>query len=819
MNPTALRRRLFFLTVLAGAVVIVFYPGLFGGGVFVYRDAAHFYYPLFEFVQSQWDAGRLPIWNPYENFGKPLVAGASSSIFYPGKLIFFSPLSYAWNFRLYTIGHIALAACGAAWVARRWRRSLVAATLAGISYAFCGSVLMQYCNVIFLVGAAWLPFALLGAERMLVRRTLRDATAFGAVLALMTLGGDPQMAYNAGLLATAYAVLLWWSSAPRTASRVPVPWSRRRPVLLAFAACTALVLAAIQVFPTIRYLRSTARAETTFSQRLRCDFTEDGGHLKNVYDFSVGPWRFVELLWPNFGGRQYPVNRRWMEAIPAESRVWTPTLYMGVLPFAAAVWGMRFRRGNRRLRWMSWTAVAAALAALGWYGIGWIVQEIGFAVGADPTDWLASPVGGVYWLMTVLLPGYAAFRYPAKLLVVAALGASIAAAYGWDRQNVAKSRGFFRVLTGIVVLSILGLCVYAAIRPSWVDWMHAASPNALFGPLDAEGAANEVLWGICQTLLVAVVSLFLLHGVRRGRAACAVFIVLLTLADLVTANRWIVAFGPADLWDAPSTGAAAIRDATGQTAEEAPFPRAYRQRRWLPESFEKTSSPDRLVESFRWDRDSLYPKFPLSERIGMLNVRGTMVSRSTAPYLKHLADQCETEAIAFPEPLPAEFVIVPGNRTVEGAERIGIASEDVGIWRMLRSRPWIGIPADASDPSAEVIAPPQYRVISFEPDRVVIEVTLDRPGTLLLTGFNDPDWQAWLESDPACLRVPLYPASDGTRVPTVPAGTNRIALRYVPTSLFVGAALSAAGWAIFAAFAGWGLRTGISGCAARSQVA
>ena len=41
-------------------------------------------------------------------------------------------------------------------------------------------------------------------------------------------------------------------------------------------------------------------------------------------------------------------------------------------------------------------------------------------------------VGGLYWLMTVVLPGYVYFRYPAKLLVIAALGLSMLAARGWD---------------------------------------------------------------------------------------------------------------------------------------------------------------------------------------------------------------------------------------------------------------------------------------------------------------------------------------------------------------------------------------------------
>ena len=48
----------------------------------------------------------------------------------------------------------------------------MAAGLCAVSYAFGGNVLFQYCNVVFLVGAAWLPAALLASDWMLLRRSV-----------------------------------------------------------------------------------------------------------------------------------------------------------------------------------------------------------------------------------------------------------------------------------------------------------------------------------------------------------------------------------------------------------------------------------------------------------------------------------------------------------------------------------------------------------------------------------------------------------------------------------------------------------------------
>ena len=73
-------------------------------------------------------------------------------------------------------------------------------------YAFGGPVLFQYCNAIYLVGAAWLPLGFRAADRWL-RQGRRIALAeLAVVLAMENLGGDPESAYLTGVCAAAYAV-------------------------------------------------------------------------------------------------------------------------------------------------------------------------------------------------------------------------------------------------------------------------------------------------------------------------------------------------------------------------------------------------------------------------------------------------------------------------------------------------------------------------------------------------------------------------------------------------------------------------------------
>ena len=156
-------------------IAALFGPLLFTDRSFAMRDAAHFYHPLFEWTAHEWGQGRIPLWNPDENCGLPIVADASSSVFYPGKLIFALPLDFALRYKLYVIGHVLLAAASSYLLARHWKASPMAAGLAALTYSCGGNVVFQYCNIVFLVGAAWLPFAALAADKMLGQQSWRGA--------------------------------------------------------------------------------------------------------------------------------------------------------------------------------------------------------------------------------------------------------------------------------------------------------------------------------------------------------------------------------------------------------------------------------------------------------------------------------------------------------------------------------------------------------------------------------------------------------------------------------------------------------------------
>ncbi len=900
-----------------GLFLWVFAEALPASAAFAFRDAAHFYFPLYEYVQEEWAAGRVPLWNPFEDLGMPLAGNAAAAVFYPGRLIFLLPLPYATSFKLYIFAHLFLAAAGTYFLARRWRFSVEAAAMAALSYAFSGNVLIQYSNVVFLVGAAWLPLAVWTAEGALRRRRLAAAGGLGAVLAMMTLGGDPQAAYHAGLLAVLYGLVLrqtarrrgaavgspagtaagpgasstgraflsgthrpgspacsaqeeaedgkvvWWLS-PAVA-----PWQRlarlkrRRCVLLAGAVSTAFLLAAVQLLPSMTFHRRSDRAASATARSiyeiprhlgradardriadgLLCRRLPPGSHHAHVYLFSVGPWRLVEFFWPNVAGRQFPLHRRWLDVLPAEGRLWTPSLYMGLLPVVLALSAWRLRGGQRRQVWMSWTVLLFVLGSFGGFGLGWLAAEVrsSLAGPAAAPGGVGHPVGGVYWLMTVFLPGYIQFRFPAKLLVVAALGLSLLAGFGWEALVRGRGGGVHRWLAAFALVSGTTALLVSLAAPA-LDRLFAQVPaNVVFGPLERGGAMADLFGAFAQSALVGGLAAGLCVPSVAPRRWAAAAAVLLVAVDLGIANRWMVATAAVETWQRRSRAAEAIAADPAAAAEPAPV-RVHRRGLWVPQSWRREGSPQRFAESIRWERDTLWPKYNLPWRIAAAEVHGTMRAFDYEVFLAAAVSGGRWEATG------AEYLVLPPRpppprtRAVEAFD-----AADAGLFRLVEPLPraWIADhvvrldPADDPDAlrarTAEVLAPAgrprdlrrsavveadphdfpvdettrhavageSCRVVVYEPQCVEIEAHLAAPGLVVLADQYFPGWELWVHSEGEPPRQePILRTHRVMRGAWLGPGRHRLVYQYRPRPLRLGAAVSGLAWlAVFCATA------------------
>ncbi len=650
------------LTAGLALLVVCFRRVLFEDGQFVHFDASFFYYPLYLRVQQEWAAGRWPLWDPGQNGGTPLLGNPVAAVFYPGKIVF-ALVPYAWGMRLYVIVHTIIALTGMVALGRALGVSGAGSLLAGLGYAFGAPVLLLYGNVIFLVGAAWVPWGLRAIDRLLRQQRQSALGELAAVLALQVLGGDAEAAYLTVVAGTGYGVILSRSARPRRwRARVPcrvlvlatvavwvsltlglaavrpslpawLPgtrllvlvawgvlgaavigrWWRRgddgriapRLAALAGACVLAVALSGVQLFPVLEFVSRSARTGEEVSL--------------DVYRFSLEPDRLIELVWPNVFGTLCPENRAWLQALnPTTDREpWVSSLYMGGLIPALALSAAGLRRVPAWRLWLTLVAAVALAAMLGkfasplWWARWLPISAIGphdpgnleWRADAFPDDGFGSP----YAMLAMLLPGFGTFRYPVKLLTFFAAPTAALAGAGWDGLLQGQSDRLRRTAWAGLAASLIALVLALSVG-GWVKpYLAMRVPHdPTFGPPDLAGAWSATVRALAQGAAVFAAGLAVVRRapVRPGLASgCA--LALLTL-DLALANSGLIWTVPQADFEAPAEAVVQIAAAERAEPSAGPF-RIHRMTNWLPPSFGLKGSPQRLREIVAWDRATLHP--------------------------------------------------------------------------------------------------------------------------------------------------------------------------------------------------------------------
>jgi hypothetical protein len=670
-------------------LLVCFRAVLLGDQQFAYRDAGHFYYPLYLRIQQEWSAGRWPLWDPGQNAGMPLLGMPMSAVFYPGKILF-ALFAYPWATRLYTIAHVVIAWAGMFALARAWRLSSTAASLSAMAYAFGAPVLFQYSNIIFLVGAAWVPWGFLALEWLFHQKRRTGLLGLAIVLALQVLGGDPEAAYLTVLCGGGYALVLaawdekvtrpdwrlWWCGAavcawvaltigaayasPHIATPRWLPpggivravvwglvglwvlgrWRQRargaqlvrRLAALAAGCALAALLAAAQLLPILEYTGETARAADDRPGR--------------IYGFCVEPYRVLEAVWPSAYGRFGPENRSWIHALPprGERQVWTPSLYLGGLTLVLALGGIGFRGGPPSQRWLSLVAIVALGASFGKFGGPlWVVRWLPGAVavlgphdplrGVDRIDaFLHDGAGSVYGLLAAALPGFNLFRYPGKLLIFATVALAALAGEGWDRLAAGQSRAPRHWSMAALAVTLALVMLMLAARGPIVGWLSGAIPADIeFGPVDARGAFFATVRGLVHGGLVFALAWGLAAlATRRPRCAGTGALIVMAL-DLGVANSPLIWTIPQADFEVPSRAVQEIAAAERANPSQRPF-RVHRMGTSYPDGFARRESPGRLREAIVWERDTLHPLHALPLGLDYTLLQGIIESDDYAQF-------------------------------------------------------------------------------------------------------------------------------------------------------------------------------------------
>jgi hypothetical protein len=648
-------------------LLICFRSVLFEGRQFGYRDAGHFYYPLYRVVQREWQAGRWPLWNPWHNGGTPLLGMPMAAVLYPGKFVF-ALFPYPLAFRLYVVAHTIIAWLGMLLFLRRLGVSLTGAFVGAMSYAFGAPVLFLHSNVIFLVGAAWAAWGFLAVHRLMSERKRQALVELALVLALQILGGDPEAAYLTLIFGSIYAGVLAFQ---QTGRKDRLPNRRRalagRMLAVGFAWFTLVCGVAyagrpgvtknwlpqghitwISVFLAVSLIGLWGVRRSALLQRIwqlsaglagagllgaaltavqlgpTWEFAARSNRLSNAsatgqYDFSVEPYRLIEAIWPHIYGLEVPVNRSWIHGLapPGEPMIWSPSLYVGAFTLVLFLGAVALRAEEPQRTWLTIVAMLSLIAAMGkfagplWW-MRWVPQLANLVGGHDPhasisrtDEFLSDGAGSVYGLLATVLPGFSLFRYPAKLVVFACLAISALAGVGWDRLAAGESRLIRRWCSWGASASVVLLALVLGTRPTMEAWIsRRVSPSPLFGPIDHSGAVNETLWALVRGGALYTVGWVLTPwACRRSQAAGALALVALT-GDLGLADCRIVWTVPQASLDTAPLAAQLIKEAERRSPSPGPY-RIHRVERWHPADFLWRRSDERLDELVAWEHDTL----------------------------------------------------------------------------------------------------------------------------------------------------------------------------------------------------------------------
>jgi hypothetical protein len=573
-------------------------------------------------------------------------------------------------------------------------------------------------------------------------------------------------------------------------------------------------------------------------------------HQVTSYNFSTHPLNFVSFIWSNITGRNFPQNTAWFGIVfrYIKSPDWHFTFYAGIIPFLLAVLMLRFRlrpARNIRIVWLSWLLVIALLGSIGYYGLGWMLT---FCFGVPPEqNPVAAPVGGMYWFMQVLIPGYIQFRYAPKLLTFAACPMAILVGYGFDLlllNFLQKTTGgstvkpellqllnrFNRIAISIIVISILFL-LPSLMQSEW-NQLTAKVPSGEFnGPFKPDLAQKQVIGSLIQTILILFSVLLLLR--YRNKFSATIFSVM--ILGIVSADLY---------WVCRSTLFTMDRSQYYKNHPEF-LKRIERSDDFMPirihlnvkspPRWSWESSPNRETEFRLHERRLMQMQFHYDaprNRFDNLPVAKAVESGTMNPYSytawvrKNIRDDYRFEnnlmflgveyaLMDVSKPLDPNLAVmlVRPNETDTPADW----SENVVLWKLKnpRQRTWIerenkneniSENDERKNHHIEIEKTEQEfsRIIHYEPNQLIIEAKLLESGTVVLSDQFWHGWQLQIEtlSDDGQQIVSSLPGNirpiEGIfRGVDLPAGHFRLNYRYVPDSFWRGAVLSGTSWFIF----------------------
>lgn len=239
--------------------LVYFLPATRGQLVISPDDGVIFNIPIRVAVASLLHAGYLPLWNPYIFCGMPLFGAAQAGVLFPLNwfyLAFSAPVAT----NLMMLSSYMVAALGAYLFARRSGSSVAGAALTSLIWQGSGFLIGQIGHTNILQTAALLPWVLWAIDGYGESGKRSRGLLLAALIAVQAFAGHAQTLVYALLFAVAYALVMWRAQAGSgQATQSRTAYLRALVFIVA-----GVVLAAVQLLPTLELLRNSMRSDASY---------------------------------------------------------------------------------------------------------------------------------------------------------------------------------------------------------------------------------------------------------------------------------------------------------------------------------------------------------------------------------------------------------------------------------------------------------------------------------------------------------------------------------------------------------------------------
>ena len=323
---------------------------------------------------------QLPLWNPFNYSGIPLIATLQPGVFYPPHVLYlFLPFNIVWNWLI--ILHFVFAGANVFMFLKHLKASNVGCFVGGVVFMLSGYLLSVHNLLPHLFSVAWFPLTLMFFLKYVESFKLKYTAYTSLCLSMEFFAGAPEIVAMTFLVLFLITIFYSLSHEVNRASII------KRFFALFVVLSLFLLLCAIQLIPFYELsTHSIRKAGLSYGEATTWSFA----------------WKdFIQFFLPNPYGYFQSDAKYWA------NQSWLKTVYLGIAPFILSIF---YLVSKDRKKWLFITLIVISFI---------------FALGGN------IPI----YKILFHVPPFKSIRYPVKFLYVFFFVIAVTSGLGFDKLN------------------------------------------------------------------------------------------------------------------------------------------------------------------------------------------------------------------------------------------------------------------------------------------------------------------------------------------------------------------------------------------------